>query len=127
MQATIRNVQYHPNQDSVAVLVENPLSQFYINLKQSDLAPEGENWGDAEILAATQAKLDADPQYAQFGFVAAYPPKPPVAQPQEVIEAQEELRRIEDQREAARRTLAEADAAEAAARRRLSPPEENLL
>lgn len=72
MQAIIRNIQYHPNADSVAVLIEHRLGSFYKNLKQSDLP---ETWTDVDVLAATQAALDADPQFGDLGFVAMFPEK----------------------------------------------------
>ena len=79
MRLTIRNVQFHPNDGPVAVLVENALSQFYVNLDQKDLAARagGENWGDDDVLAAVQANIDADARWAELHFVVEYPPKPP--------------------------------------------------
>jgi hypothetical protein len=76
MRATIRTVQYHANGDSVAVLIENPLSSFFINLSQAELSARagGGNWGDAEVLAMTTERIAAE--HPEVAFEVEFPPAP---------------------------------------------------
>lgn len=79
MRATIRTVQY--NGDNVAVLIENPLSQFFINLSQTDLSARagGGNWGDAEVLAATTERIAIE--HPELAWEVEFAPAPaPVAE-----------------------------------------------
>ena len=62
MQITLRNVQYHPASEPVALLLEHDFGALFVNTTQSalqGLAPAGALWGDSEALAAAQQGIAA--------------------------------------------------------------------
>jgi hypothetical protein len=80
MVITLRNIQYHPNADSVGLLMEHRWGSFFVTTTQTALAaraPAGEVWGDAEALA--EAQLGCDTLFPADGWVAVLPdpPAPP--------------------------------------------------
>lgn len=62
MDIILRNIQYHPNGESVALLIEHELGSFFVNTTQdalTALTPGGTGvWSDAEALTAAQAGVD---------------------------------------------------------------------
>lgn len=96
MNIFILNIQYHPNNGPVACLCEDEfgLGQFYINLRQEDLPA---NWGDDDVLAAAQRRLDTDPgnefpKLGRRGHTLAFPAPAPEPAPAPAIgETTEEL------------------------------------
>lgn len=81
MKAIIENVQYvmgAPNSegDDATAYVTCSLFKCHINFKQADLTPDGSNWGDAEVLAEVQRKLDTQAPWNEAGLVAEFPVKP---------------------------------------------------
>lgn len=76
MNITLRNIQYHPNGEPVALLMEHALGSLFLNTTQSALTARTVGgtgvWADGEALAEAQALLDI--QYAGQGFIAVLPP-----------------------------------------------------
>lgn len=79
MNVTLRNVQYHPNEEAVALLIEPPapVAPFFVNTTQTALAARatvGVPWSDAEALAEAQAGVTA--LYPTWGFTVVLPVAP---------------------------------------------------
>jgi hypothetical protein len=71
MNVLLRNVQYHPGADAVALLIDPPapLRPFFVNTTQACLAARtepGSQWGDAQAIAEAQAGVDA--KYPEWTF-----------------------------------------------------------
>jgi hypothetical protein len=59
MDARILNIQFHPGRDSVAVLVETKLGQFFLNVRQRRLLKinGGGTWDEHDVLKAAKRQL----------------------------------------------------------------------